>query len=74
MAGASAGAVVCAVITSGSSMWEALEATKVLADDCRRNGTAFRLGVISFLLALCFRQLTLCLFCHFFYSMILYAI
>ncbi|WZZ78585.1 hypothetical protein YC2023_099157 [Brassica napus] len=47
LAGASAGAVVCAVITSGSSMWEALEATKVLADDCRRNGTAFRLGFMS---------------------------
>ncbi|CDY44961.1 BnaA08g06610D [Brassica napus] len=46
LAGASAGAVVCAVITSGSSMWEALEATKVLADDCRRNGTAFRLGAV----------------------------
>lgn len=28
-------------------MREALEATKVLADDCRRNGTAFRLGVVS---------------------------
>ncbi|KAG2314796.1 hypothetical protein Bca52824_017918 [Brassica carinata] len=46
LAGASAGAVICAVITSGSSMWEALEATKVLADDCRRNGTAFRLGAV----------------------------
>uniref|UniRef100_A0A1J3D2Q3 Patatin n=1 Tax=Noccaea caerulescens TaxID=107243 RepID=A0A1J3D2Q3_NOCCA len=46
LAGASAGAIVCAVITSGSSMREALEATKVLADDCRRNGTAFRLGAV----------------------------
>lgn len=31
-------------------MREALEATKVLADDCRRNGTAFRLGVMILLL------------------------
>ncbi|KFK45062.1 hypothetical protein AALP_AA1G338800 [Arabis alpina] len=46
LAGSSAGAIVCAVITSGSSMHEALEATKVLADDCRRNGTAFRLGAV----------------------------
>lgn len=46
LAGASAGAIICAVITSGSSMWEALEATKLLADDCRRNGTAFRLGAV----------------------------
>lgn len=26
-------------------MEEALEATKILAEDCRRRGTAFRLGV-----------------------------
>lgn len=49
LAGSSAGAIVCAVITSGASMREALEATKDLADDCRRNGTAFRLGVMSLL-------------------------
>jgi len=30
-------------------MREALEATKELAYDCRRNGTAFRLGVMSLL-------------------------
>ncbi|KAF3519876.1 hypothetical protein DY000_02060520 [Brassica cretica] len=46
LAGASAGAIVCATITSGASMQEALEATKVLAHDCRRNGTAFRLGAV----------------------------
>ncbi|ESQ33465.1 hypothetical protein EUTSA_v10007991mg [Eutrema salsugineum] len=46
LAGASAGAIVCATIASGSSMHEALEATKALADDCRRNGTAFRLGAV----------------------------
>ncbi len=45
MAGSSAGAIVCAVIASGASMKEALEATKVLAEDCRSRGTAFRLGV-----------------------------
>ncbi|XP_010478745.1 PREDICTED: patatin-like phospholipase domain-containing protein 4 [Camelina sativa] len=46
LAGSSAGAIVCAVITSGASMREALDATKELADDCRRNGTAFRLGAV----------------------------
>ncbi|EOA38013.1 hypothetical protein CARUB_v10009483mg [Capsella rubella] len=46
LAGSSAGAIVCAVITSGASMQEALEATKELAADCRRNGTAFRLGAV----------------------------
>lgn len=45
MAGSSAGAIVCAVVASGASMEEALEATKVLAQDCRSRGTAFRLGV-----------------------------
>jgi len=33
------------VIASGASMHEALTATKVLAEDCRLKGTAFRLGV-----------------------------
>ncbi|KAF9599891.1 hypothetical protein IFM89_001837 [Coptis chinensis] len=46
LAGSSAGAIVCAVIASGSSMKEALEATKVLAEDCRLRGTAFRLGAV----------------------------
>lgn len=45
LAGSSAGAIVCAVIASGASMEEALKATKILAEDCRRLGTAFRLGV-----------------------------
>lgn len=45
LAGSSAGAIVCAVIASGSSMQDALKATKVLAEDCRLKGTAFRLGV-----------------------------
>lgn len=45
LAGSSAGAIVCAVIASGASMEEALEATKILAADCRNRGTAFRLGV-----------------------------
>ncbi|MCL7034243.1 hypothetical protein MKW94_016353 [Papaver nudicaule] len=46
LAGSSAGAIVCAVVASGSSMKEALEATKILAEDCRRGGTAFRLGAV----------------------------
>ncbi|KAJ0976047.1 hypothetical protein J5N97_018012 [Dioscorea zingiberensis] len=46
LAGSSAGAIVCAVIASGSSMQEALRATKILADDCRLKGTAFRLGAV----------------------------
>ncbi|KAL5715673.1 hypothetical protein ACHQM5_017462 [Ranunculus cassubicifolius] len=46
LAGSSAGAIVCAVIASGSSMQEALKATKTLAEDCRLNGTAFRLGSV----------------------------
>lgn len=45
LAGSSAGAIVCAVIASGESMEEALKATKILAEDCRNRGTAFRLGV-----------------------------
>lgn len=45
LAGSSAGAIVCAVIASGASMEEALNATKILAEDCRSRGTAFRLGV-----------------------------
>ncbi|CAI8591504.1 unnamed protein product [Vicia faba] len=46
LAGSSAGAIVCAVIASGASMEEALSATKVLAEDCRSRGTAFRLGAV----------------------------
>ncbi|KAL9141254.1 hypothetical protein ABFS82_14G091200 [Erythranthe guttata] len=46
LAGSSAGAIVCAVIASGASMKEALEATKILAADCRLRGTAFRLGAV----------------------------
>ena len=48
LAGSSAGAIVCAVIASGASMEEALNATKILAEDCRNRGTAFRLGVCLF--------------------------
>lgn len=48
LAGSSAGAIVCAVIASGASMQEALKATKILAEDCRNRGTAFRLGVRHF--------------------------
>lgn len=46
LAGSSAGAIVCAVIASGASMEEGLKATKVLAEDCRNKGTAFRLGAV----------------------------
>ncbi|KAF9604364.1 hypothetical protein IFM89_006371 [Coptis chinensis] len=46
LAGSSVGAIVCAIIASGSSMKEAVEATKVLAEDCRLIGTAFRLGAV----------------------------
>ncbi|XP_075659987.1 uncharacterized protein LOC142629803 [Castanea sativa] len=46
LAGSSAGAIVCAVIASGESMEEALKATKILAEDCRNRGTAFRLGAV----------------------------
>ena len=35
-------------IASGASMEEALNATKILAEDCRNQGTAFRLGVCLF--------------------------
>lgn len=48
LAGSSAGAIVCAVIASGESMEEALHATKILAEDCRNRGTAFRLGVVVY--------------------------
>lgn len=48
LAGSSAGAIVCAVIASGASMEEALQATKILAEDCRNRGTAFRLGVVVY--------------------------
>ncbi|KAF9624313.1 hypothetical protein IFM89_009221, partial [Coptis chinensis] len=40
------GAIMQAVIASGSSMKEALEATKVLAEDCQLRGIAFHLGVV----------------------------
>ncbi|ERM95307.1 patatin-like phospholipase domain-containing protein 2 [Amborella trichopoda] len=46
LAGSSAGAIVCAVIASGSCMQDGLRATKLLAEDCRANGTAFRLGAV----------------------------
>ncbi|XP_010926444.1 uncharacterized protein [Elaeis guineensis] len=46
LAGSSAGAIVCAVIASGNSMQDALQATKILAEDCRLKGTAFRLGAV----------------------------
>lgn len=46
LAGSSAGAIICAVIASGSSMQEALQVTKQLAEDCRLKGTAFRLGAV----------------------------
>lgn len=48
LAGSSAGAIVCAVIASGESMEEALHVTKILAEDCRNRGTAFRLGVVAY--------------------------
>lgn len=46
LAGSSAGAIVCAVVASGASMKDALKATKILAEDCRLKGTAFRLGAV----------------------------
>ncbi|XVE94036.1 hypothetical protein REPUB_Repub01dG0245700 [Reevesia pubescens] len=46
LAGSSAGAIVCAVIASGASMDDALKATKILGDDSRLKGTAFRLGAV----------------------------
>lgn len=46
LAGASAGAIVCVVIASGATMHDALKATKLLAEDCRQKGTAFRLGAV----------------------------
>ncbi|KAK4794917.1 hypothetical protein SAY86_012911 [Trapa natans] len=46
LAGSSAGAIVCAVVASGKSMEDALNATKILAEDCRSRGTAFRLGAV----------------------------
>lgn len=53
LAGSSAGAIVCAVVASGASMEEALLATKILAEDCRNRGTAFRLGVYFYTLVTC---------------------
>ncbi|KAK2966634.1 hypothetical protein RJ640_002332 [Escallonia rubra] len=46
LAGSSAGAIVCAAVASGASMQDALRATKILAEDCRLRGTAFRLGAV----------------------------
>ncbi|CAL4992753.1 unnamed protein product [Urochloa decumbens] len=46
LAGSSAGAIICAVIASGNTMQDALQVTKDLADNCRSNGTAFRLGAV----------------------------
>uniref|UniRef100_A0A1D1XMU2 Patatin n=1 Tax=Anthurium amnicola TaxID=1678845 RepID=A0A1D1XMU2_9ARAE len=46
LAGSSAGAIVCVVIASGNTMQDALKVTKVLAEDCRIKGTAFRLGAV----------------------------
>ncbi|XP_037478592.1 patatin-like phospholipase domain-containing protein 4 isoform X1 [Triticum dicoccoides] len=46
LAGSSAGAIICAVIASGKTMQEALQVTKILAEDCRSKGTAFRLGAV----------------------------
>ncbi|KAL6654129.1 hypothetical protein ACP70R_007594 [Stipagrostis hirtigluma subsp. patula] len=46
LAGSSAGAIICAVIASGNTMEDALKVTKVLADNCRSKGTAFRLGAV----------------------------
>ncbi|MBA0553042.1 hypothetical protein Golob_012260 [Gossypium lobatum] len=46
LAGSSAGAIVCAVIASGATMDLALKVAKILADDCRRKGTALRLGAV----------------------------
>ncbi|KAJ7211881.1 hypothetical protein O6H91_Y477900 [Diphasiastrum complanatum] len=46
LAGSSAGAIVCAVLAGGASMQDGLIATKELAQDCRENGTAFRLGAV----------------------------
>lgn len=46
LSGSSAGALVSAVIASGVSMGDAMLATKDLASDCRKNGTAFRLEMV----------------------------
>ncbi|KAG8089980.1 hypothetical protein GUJ93_ZPchr0011g28414 [Zizania palustris] len=46
LAGSSAGAIICAVIASGNTMQDALQVTKVLAENCRSKGTAFRLGAV----------------------------
>jgi hypothetical protein len=45
LAGSSAGAIVSAALGAGVTPLEALQMTKDLADDCRKNGTAGRLGV-----------------------------
>ncbi|CAM6082572.1 unnamed protein product [Calypogeia fissa] len=46
LAGSSAGALVCAVVAGGLEMSDALRAAKEVAQDCRKNGTAFRLGAV----------------------------
>ncbi|XP_051180924.1 uncharacterized protein [Lolium perenne] len=46
LAGSSAGAIICAVIASGNTMQEALQVTKILAENCRSKGTAFRLEAV----------------------------
>ncbi|KAL3515607.1 hypothetical protein ACH5RR_022509 [Cinchona calisaya] len=46
LAGSSAGAIVCAVIASGVSMQDALRATKIFSEACRRKGTAFRFWAV----------------------------
>lgn len=46
LAGSSAGALVCAVVAGGLDMSDALKAAKEVAQDCRKNGTAFRLGAV----------------------------
>eukprot|EP00252_Welwitschia_mirabilis_P000871 TRINITY_DN1084_c0_g1_i4.p1 TRINITY_DN1084_c0_g1~~TRINITY_DN1084_c0_g1_i4.p1 ORF type:complete len:360 (+),score=49.23 TRINITY_DN1084_c0_g1_i4:251-1330(+) len=44
LAGSSAGAIVSAVIASGVDLSACLDVSKELAEDCRRNGTVFRVG------------------------------
>ncbi|GAQ79352.1 hypothetical protein KFL_000290010 [Klebsormidium nitens] len=46
LAGSSAGAIVSAALGAGVSPVEALQMTKDLAKDCRKNGTAGRLGAV----------------------------
>ncbi|KAK3120341.1 hypothetical protein QOZ80_9AG0686090 [Eleusine coracana subsp. coracana] len=46
LAGSSAGAIICAVLASGNTMQDCLQVTKVLSENCRTKGTAFRLGAV----------------------------